>query len=100
MARITVEDCLRNERNRFLIARVASNRAVDLLSGKAVLSLEKRPRIRGEKVQENKMIVSALREIAESRIKPAPSLVVADSAPQFTDIPRFEFEDSTEPKPE
>lgn len=58
MARITVEDCLEKENNRFALVRLASKRAKALLAGeKTVVS------------SSNRAIVSALREIAAGRVK-------------------------------
>lgn len=59
MARITVEDCLEHETNRFSLVRLASRRAKELLSG--------RPAVTDTKG--NKAVVSALREIAEGKVK-------------------------------
>ena len=59
MARITVEDCLENERNRFALVMLASRRAKALLSG--------RPAVTDTKG--NKAVVSALREIADGRVR-------------------------------
>ncbi|RIL04794.1 MAG: DNA-directed RNA polymerase subunit omega, partial [Proteobacteria bacterium] len=55
MARITVEDCLTRENNRFALVLLASKRTKQILQGaKSVLDQE-----RG-----NKAVVSSLREIA------------------------------------
>jgi DNA-directed RNA polymerase subunit omega len=59
MARITVEDCLVNESNRFALVRLASRRAKQLLSGKSPVTDTKG----------NKAIVSALREIADGKVR-------------------------------
>ena len=59
MARITVEDCLEIESNRFALVRLASKRAKQLLSGKPPVTDTKG----------NKAIVSALREIADGKVK-------------------------------
>ena len=59
MARITVEDCLIKEPNRFALVKLASLRAKQLLSGQATVSDS-----RG-----NKAIVSALREIADGKVR-------------------------------
>jgi DNA-directed RNA polymerase subunit omega len=59
MARITVEDCLDNENNRFSLVRLASRRAKQLLAGRAPVTNTKG----------NKSIVSALREIAAGKVK-------------------------------
>ena len=59
MARITVEDCLVNEPNRFSLVRLASRRAKQLLSGSQPVT-----NTRG-----NRAIVSALREIADGKVR-------------------------------
>ena len=56
MARITVEDCLENESNRFSLVRLAARRAKQLLTGKQPVTDTKG----------NKAVVSALREIADA----------------------------------
>jgi DNA-directed RNA polymerase subunit omega len=57
MARVTVEDCLEIVPNRFALAMAASHRAKQLLRGAPALVQSK-----------NKFIVTALREIAESKV--------------------------------
>ena len=59
MARITVEDCLENEPNRFSLVRLASRRAKQLLSGSQPVT-----NTRG-----NRPVVSALREIADGKVR-------------------------------
>lgn len=59
MARITVEDCLENETNRFALVRLASRRAKQLLAGKTAVT----------DTRGNKAIVSALREIADGKVR-------------------------------
>ena len=59
MARITVEDCLENEGNRFTLVRLASRRAKELLAGKTAVT----------DTRGNKAIVSALREIADGKVR-------------------------------
>ncbi len=59
MARITVEDCLETETNRFALVRLASRRAKQLLSGQPAVTDTKG----------NRAIVSALREIADGKVK-------------------------------
>src|SRR5258705_1013769 len=71
MARITVEDCLENVDNRFQLVLLAAKRAKQLLKGS-------RPLLDSE----NKEVVTALREIAENKVK----LVAAD-APAVTGEP-------------
>ena len=58
MARITVEDCLEYESNRFILVKLASIRAKQLLEGKTPVTDTKG----------NRAIVSALREIAVGKI--------------------------------
>lgn len=81
MARITVEDCLKNETNRFTLVRIAASRAKQLLKGHEPVT-----NTRG-----NKAIVTALREIAAGKIirldkgdivheKPATTMVEAGHA--------------------
>ena len=62
MARITVEDCLSHERNRFALVRLASRRAKMLLSGQSPVT----------DTRGNKAIVSALREIADGKVEFRP----------------------------
>lgn len=59
MARITIEDCLSNENNRFNLVRLAAKRAKQLLLGKKPVTDTKN----------NKAIVSALREIAAGKVR-------------------------------
>lgn len=60
MARITVEDCLQKENNRFALVQLAAKRAKQLLDGAPVLIEDRR---------ENKSIVTSLREIAASKVR-------------------------------
>ncbi|MGB2064124.1 DNA-directed RNA polymerase subunit omega [Marinomonas gallaica] len=59
MARVTVEDCLENVDNRFELVMVAAKRARQLATGGAEAKLP---------LEEDKMTVVALREIAEDLI--------------------------------
>lgn len=59
MARITIEDCLDGENNRFALVRLASERAKQLLSGSKAVADSKG----------NRAIVTALREIAAGKVK-------------------------------
>lgn len=59
MARITVEDCLQYENNRFALVLLASKRAKQILSGAHVLISEVK----------NKPIVTSLREIAAHKVR-------------------------------
>ncbi|MFH2012228.1 MAG: DNA-directed RNA polymerase subunit omega [Pseudomonadota bacterium] len=58
MARITVEDCLKNEENRFILIHLASKRVRQLLKGAKPLV----------DTPENKEVVVALREIAAGKV--------------------------------
>ena len=70
MARITIEDCLDSENNRFALVRLASRRAKQLLSGaKAVTD-----------TKGNRPVVSALREIADGKVKFIPSVDYSEQA--------------------
>jgi DNA-directed RNA polymerase subunit omega len=59
MARITVEDCLVQENNRFSLVQLASKRTKQLLQGSAPQTSDRR----------NKSVVTALREIAERKVR-------------------------------
>ena len=59
MARITVEDCLQRENNRFALVLLASKRAKQLLDGATPLT----------DIRDNKSVVGALREIAASKVR-------------------------------
>ncbi len=58
MARVTVEDCLRNVPNRFSLVLLATKRTRQLLDGARALVSAK-----------NKMPIIALREIAAGRVR-------------------------------
>jgi DNA-directed RNA polymerase subunit omega len=60
MARITVEDCLRQVPNRFLLVMIAAKRTKQLYKGAQPLI---------ENKAGNKKVVLALREIAAGRIE-------------------------------
>lgn len=60
MARVTVEDCLQQIPNRFLLTMVAAKRAKQLYKGASPLT---------ENKQGNKKVVLALREIAAEKIE-------------------------------
>ncbi|MEJ2470397.1 MAG: DNA-directed RNA polymerase subunit omega [Desulfuromonadales bacterium] len=60
MARITVEDCLRQIPNRFLLTMVATKRAKQLYKGAEPLI---------ENKSNNRNVVLALREIAAGKIE-------------------------------
>ena len=58
MARVTVEDCLDKVENRFLLVMLASKRVKQLYKGAKPLVESKN----------NRMVVSALREIAAGKV--------------------------------
>ncbi len=59
MARITVDDCLEYERNRFSLVLLASRRAKAILNGRTPVV----------DTRGNKAVVSALREIAGGQVR-------------------------------
>jgi DNA-directed RNA polymerase subunit omega len=61
MARITVEDCLKQVPSRFTLVHLASQRARNLIKGAT-------PFVDSD----NKAVVTALREVAAGFVKPAP----------------------------
>ena len=61
MARVTVEDCLDNEDNRFALVILASNRSRQIMKGAKV-------QLEAHKFK-NKPAVLALREIAAGRVR-------------------------------
>ncbi len=63
MARITVEDCLKQVNNRFALVKLAVKRTKQLLKGAL-------PEVKSD----NKEIIVALREIAQGKIKMAAPL--------------------------
>ncbi len=58
MARVTVEDCLDREENRFALVVLAAGRARELLKGASPLVASR-----------NKFAVTALREVAAGKVK-------------------------------
>ena len=60
MARITIEDCMEKVPNRFQLVQMAAIRAKQLKRGAAAL-IDR---------DDNKEVVTALREIAAGRVKP------------------------------
>jgi len=60
MARITIEDCIENVPNHFHLVQMTSIRAKQLKKGAQALV----------KADENKAVVTALREIAAGLVKP------------------------------
>lgn len=71
MARITVEDCLQRENNRFSLVQLAAKRSKQILSGSRLV-------IEGV-TKGNKAIVNSLREIAEGKVR----FMTSDEATEF-----------------
>ncbi|MCC6503237.1 MAG: DNA-directed RNA polymerase subunit omega [Deltaproteobacteria bacterium] len=61
MARITVEDCLKQVHSRFILVHLASQRARDLMKGAPALVQS-----------DNKSVVTALREVAAGKVNMVP----------------------------
>ena len=59
MARITVEDCLENITNRFVLVRLTAKRSKQILAGDTAVTDSKG----------NKYVVTALREIADGKVR-------------------------------
>ena len=71
MARVTVEDSLKKAKNRFALTHLTTQRAKQILRGSNPLSKKKN----------NREIVTALREIAEERVRYShPEILNARSA--------------------
>lgn len=69
MARITVEDCLERVENRFSLVLVAAERTKQLVKGRDPLIVNS---------DDNKEVVTALREIAAGKFEIDESAVMAD----------------------
>lgn len=68
MARVTIEDCLKREQNRFVLMHLATKRARQLLKGS-------KPQVNAP---ENKEIVVALREIAAGKVVGKQKVLLLD----------------------
>ena len=84
MARITVEDCLTKETNRFGLVQLAAKRTKQLLNGAKPLISDPRG---------NKAVVTALREIADGKVRfmTAEEVEIAREQGQFAE-PEVIFE--------
>lgn len=74
MARITVEDCLAKENNRFSLVQLAAKRTKQILSGSKPLISDSRA---------NKAVVTSLREIADGKVRfmtPEEALAAKEAA--------------------
>lgn len=80
MARVTVEDCLENVKNRFGLVHLSASRVRQILNGSKTL------------VEcDNKDVVTSLREIAAGLVLPQETAKVEeDDASLKIDIPDFE----------
>ena len=88
MARITIEDCLAKESNRFGLVMLASARAKQLLTGKLPVT----------DTRDNKSIVSALREIAAGKVRflsEGRDSRVFSNSPALAETPSLEEETET-----
>ncbi len=70
MARITVEDCLTKETNRFALVQLAAKRTKQILQGGKVVL---------EEQSNNKAVVTALREIAGGQVRFMTETEVAEA---------------------
>lgn len=68
MARVTAEDCLKKISNRFVLSNIAAKRTKQLLSGSPTQLTD----------VDNKPSVIALREIADSLVRPATEEEIAE----------------------
>ncbi len=80
MARVTVEDCLREAKNRFALVLLAAQRTRQLLKGS-------KPLVKSD----NREIVTALREIAAAKVRYAHPeyLVAVEERPAIEDYSEF-----------
>jgi DNA-directed RNA polymerase subunit omega len=85
MARITVEDCLKNVDNRFALIHLAAKRVRQLRKGAEPLIVSK-----------NKDIVVALREIAAGRVYQVGRADEADIIKEELDTPPLELPEPNE----
>lgn len=93
MARITVEDCLTRENNRFALVQLASKRTKQLLQGSSVQVTDRR----------NKAVVTALREIAGGKVRfmtPEEALAFEEQKAREAEAARVAAAAERERKPE
>lgn len=84
MARVTVEDCLQFSPNRFALVHLAAKRTKQLMKGSRAL-------VEGT---QNKPAVTALREIAEQKVRIPTGWVVVDvDKPAEAELPPDQRED-------
>jgi DNA-directed RNA polymerase subunit omega len=93
MARITVEDCLTQENNRFALVQLASKRTKQLLQGSTVQTSNRR----------NKAVVTALREIADGKVRfmtPQEAVAYEEQKAREAEVARAAAAAERERKPE
>jgi len=73
MARITVEDCLTQENNRFALVLLSAKRTKQILQGSKLLITQNK---------NNKAVVSSLREIADGQVRFMTSEEIAEAKAQ------------------
>lgn len=78
MARVTVEDCLRNVDSRFTLVHLAVRRVLQIRSGMPLIL---------ENVKGNKEVVTALREIAAGSITVDNIRQIEESRPVYVEPP-------------
>jgi DNA-directed RNA polymerase subunit omega len=83
MARITVEDCLVQENNRFALVQLASKRTKQLLQGSTVQGSAAQTA-----AKKNKAVVTALREIADGKVR----FMTPEELAEFQELQRQEAE--------
>ena len=77
MARVTVEDCLKNVDSRFTLVHLAVRRVLQLRSGLPLAI---------ENLKGNKEVVTALREIASGKITTENIRLVEESRPALPEV--------------
>jgi len=78
MARVTVEDCLKNVDSRFILVHLAVRRVLQVRSGLPLTM---------ENVKGNKEVVTALREIASNRVTVDNIRMLEESRPVAVEAP-------------
>ena len=77
MARITIEDCMEQVPNRFQLVQMAAIRAKQLKKGARALV----------NAEDNKAVVTSLREIAEGLVRPGDAEPEESAAAPFAEAP-------------
>jgi DNA-directed RNA polymerase subunit omega len=76
MARVTIEDCLRNVDNMYELVHLATRRARQLFKGATPLVKSK-----------NRIVVTALREVAAGKVRSSLGSRAAAGGDEFPDMP-------------